>query len=46
MDFSIKLVGNYFTRITRSGLTVESDAVSLVDGGRSTDLDIIGGGGV
>ena len=50
-----KMIVKYFyeitraiiTRIARPGLTVESDDVSFVHGGRSSkNLDVIGGGGV
>ena len=42
-----KITRAIITGITRPGLTVESDDVSFVHGGRSSKyLDVIGGGGV
>ena len=46
VKYLYEIVRIFITRITRSRLTVKSDEVSLVQSRRSTDLDIIDGGGV
>ena len=46
VKYLYEIVRIFITRITRSRLTVKSYEVSLVQSRRSTDLDIIDGGGV